>query len=221
MNTRESKHAGGSRRLRNGDSILTFDGEGLVARCVITHLDPRGRSTAFSIEQRTAFAKPEYQVGLACAVPKGDRQNTLLDMTIQAGMTDYWPVRFERSVTKAPELSERWQRIAVEACKQSRRAWLPRLHEPLEFADLIELAQSWALVVADAADSSAGVPAASTNSGSLLVVGPEGGLTQREKQALLDAEARVINLGPHILRTETAAVAGTVSLMREQVSNPS
>lgn len=215
LNTRESRHAGGARRLRDDDAILIFDGAGEVARARITHLDPRGRATTFSIEERSHFAEPEYRVGLACGVPKGDRQATLLDMATQAGMSDYWPVRFERSVTKADGSAERWNRIAVEACKQSRRPWLPRLHEAVGVAEIIELAQEWSVFIADATTTNPEGPA-SAAAASLLVIGPEGGLTVDEQEALHSASAGSINLGPHILRTETAAVAGTVRLMQRR-----
>jgi len=211
LNTRESRHAGGARRLRDGDTINVFDGAGSVARCTIDHLDPRGRSTTFVIVERDQFPEPAWRVGIAAGVPKGDRQNNLLDMCVQAGMTDYWPVHFARSVSKPDAPSERWTRIAVEACKQSRRPWLPRLHDPLGVSELAELAGSWQLLTADALKSAGGLPADMTQS--LLVVGPEGGLTPEESALLVDAGARSLNLGPYILRTETAAVAGAVTLV--------
>lgn len=211
LNTRESKHAGGARRLREGDAIIVFDGEGAVARCTIERLDPRGRSTSFAIVEREKFQEPAWRVGIAAGVPKGDRQNTLLDMCIQAGMTDYWPVLFERSVSKPDAPSERWLRIAVEACKQSRRPWLPRLHDPVGVSGLIDLAGSWQLHAADALESDKQLTVGLDQR--LLIVGPEGGLTPEESNRLREAGALSLNLGPHILRTETAAVAGTVRLV--------
>jgi len=137
LSEQESRHASGSRRLRPGDGIDLFDGVGTVARASIESITRR-RQIVFQIEEKTYVEKPERRLWLATAIPKGDRQTVLLDMATQLGVTDVLPVRFQHSVWRQKQTPERWQRIVLEAGKQSRRHWLPTLHRPVELADLLE-----------------------------------------------------------------------------------
>lgn len=207
---REGRHACASRRLRCGDSLSVFDGRGSVGRAVVESVAARGQRVVLRLTERTAAAAPLAVIHLASAVPKGDRQSILLDMATQLGMTDYTPLECARSTMRASAaLTIRWQRIVLEACKQSRRAYLPNIHAP---ADPVAVAAQATARAHDVwvADPDGEPPAATLSGQSLrsmtLLVGPEGGFTEAERSALVGAGARLAALSCGILRVETAAV---------------
>lgn len=201
----EAQHAAGARRLRGGDTLWLFDGQGGLARTALLALDKRGRSVELRIEERHNAPPPARRVHLACALPKGDRQAVLLDMATQLGMTDFTPLACERSVVTAGEHSaERWARVCLGACKQSRRLFLPRLH-PAAAPATLTLDGAALLAHPDGAPLASVIPG--TTAPVTAVIGPEGGFTEAELQALEAAGATRVSLGTAILRIEAAAVA--------------
>lgn len=201
----EAQHATGARRLRVGDVLWLFDGQGTLARTALLALDKRARSVELRIEERRDTPPPARRVHLACALPKGDRQAVLLDMATQLGMTDFTPLVCERSVVTAGEHSaERWARVCLGACKQSRRLFLPRLH-PAVTPEALTLHGATLLAHPDGAPLVSVWPDAPKPL--TLLIGPEGGFTEPELRAFEAAGATRVSLGPAILRIETAAVA--------------
>src|SRR3972149_10910823 len=127
----EARHAAASRRLVVGETLWLFDGRGGLARPTLLHAPARGRALDLRIEERRAEPPPKPAIHLACSLPKGDRQGTLLDMATQLGITEFTPLACERSVVRpGANSAERWWRICLEACKQSRRPYLPELRSP-------------------------------------------------------------------------------------------
>lgn len=154
-----------------------------------------------------SHVEPQPRVAhLACALPKGDRLGVLLDMAAQLGMTDFTPLSCERSIVKPGSgIRDRWVRICLAACKQSRRAYLPRLHAAASPAQASVAAQTAGHAVW-LADPGGAVPRPTAN-GVLLLVGPEGGFTDVERNAVIAAGAQCVDLGAAILRVEAAAIA--------------
>jgi 16S rRNA (uracil1498-N3)-methyltransferase len=197
-------------RLQPGDEIALFDGLGHVARGAIRTL---GRTEVrVEVTERYREPNPVPRLDLYCAIPKGDRVAVLLDMATQLGMGRFTPLRLRRGVVQPGERAqERWQRICLEACKQSRRVYLPEVAAPLtveEAADKVNASGDRLIVAHPSADSK---PISTTNlSGALgvaLFVGPEGGWTDEELEMLRRRDAYFVHLGASILRIETAAVA--------------
>ena len=183
------------------------------ARATLLHVTARGRALELRIEERSTASPPKPLIHLACALPKGDRQAVLLDMATQLGMTQFTPLVCERGVVKpGASHAERWRRICLEACKQSRRLYLPVIYPPAtpeEVAARTARDTSTTWIAHPAAQSvsvssalSEGSPADVT-----ILVGPEGGFTEEEVRKTIAAGARPITLGTAILRIETAAVA--------------
>jgi len=209
----EARHATASRRLQVGETLWLFDGRGSLVRATLLHITARGRTLDLRIEERRVEPPPKPAIHLACALPKGDRQGTLLDMATQLGMTEFTPLACERSVVRpGANSAERWWRICLEACKQSRRPYLPILHAsatPLEMmareadrANSVWIAHPSATAVAVSRAVEQNASADVT-----ILVGPEGGFTEDEVARTIGAGARQIALGTAILRIETAAVA--------------
>jgi 16S rRNA (uracil1498-N3)-methyltransferase len=202
----ETRHAVGARRLKEGDALTLFDGKGTTADGVVVHLDRRRSQLQARIEARLETPAPIPRV-LASAVPKGDRLSVMLDMATQLGMTRFVPLACERSVVKASaKATTRWQRICLEACKQSRRPWLPTIDAVAIPAEAVAR-EAAAGAVWLAQPDGRSVRHAGGDGSLCVVIGPEGGFTSTEVERMVAAGAQCVSLGTGILRVETAAVA--------------
>lgn len=203
----EARHAAGSRRLEIGDALTVFDGRGTVAEGVVAEIGNRGREVLLTISGTRTVALPVLRVHLASALPKGDRLAVMLDMATQLGMNSFTPLDCERSVVKVGDNAERrWRRILIEACKQSRQPHLPEVRSavsPVLFAKQCE-GEVW--IAHPDGDRPATLPPPAEGSLTILI-GPEGGFTDVEVEAVSACGARKVSLGTGILRTESAAVA--------------
>jgi len=206
----EARHLSGARRLRPGERVTLFNGQGLLATAEILALHDRGRTADLRILDASRIPARQPGLHLACALPKGDRLATLLDMGTQLGMTSFTPLQCSHAVVKPSATSlERWQRICLEACKQSRRAWLPRINAAATPDDVVRAAlvtggQAW---VAHPGGQPLDRVLPGKNHDQWFLVGPEGGFTDEEVDRAVAAGALWVGLGREILRIETAAVA--------------
>jgi 16S rRNA (uracil1498-N3)-methyltransferase len=209
----EARHAAASRRLRVGDTLWLFDGHGGVARATVLNIAAPARELDLRIEERRTEPAPQPSIHLACALPKGDRQGTLLDMAVQLGMTQFTPLECGRSVVKPGTGSaERWRRICLEACKQSRRTHLPVIHSPATPLEAVNHSIKRGGAVWMAHPCAQAIPVASAveqtvSADVTILVGPEGGFTEEEVAQANVGGARLLVLRSAILRIETAAVA--------------
>lgn len=203
----EARHALGSRRLGEGDPVDLVDGRGGVASAVLGRdRDPKG-NLAVVVREVQRMPRPAPALHLGAAVPKGDRLGTLLDAAGELAVESVTPLDCEHSVTPAERLSgERPARILAEALKQSRGAWLTEIRpacSPLAFAESHRAAGSVVTVL-----DPRGAPLSRVVAGQAsiaMLVGPEGGFSERELRALHDAGAQPASLGCTVLRIELAA----------------
>ncbi len=210
----EAKHIK-AQRLQPGDRLALFDGNGRVARGAIRSISRR--DVRIAITQRVEEPPLTPHVELCCAVPKGDRMATLLDMVTQLGMSRLTPIRWSRGVVEpGARTAERWRRICIEACKQSRRAHLPQIGTPellTQAATRVVRENAVVILAHPAPDLSRRLLSISAPVDRVaLFVGPEGGLTDDELTELRKTGAELLDLGPGILRIETAAIAGIASI---------
>ncbi len=203
----EAHHALAVRRLRKDDAVTLFDGHGAVASGRVLELVPRGSTLTVRIVARTVQNNtPTLHLG--CAIAKGDRQALLLDMATQLGISDYTPLVCERSVVKSTDASAtRWQRICLEACKQSRRAYLPQLHDASDIPGFVTAAVARGESVWMAHPSGTAPATLPRGEVHAVLIGPEGGFSDDEVDRAVDAGVSLVNLGSGILRIETAAIA--------------
>lgn len=148
------------------------------------------------------------------ALPKGDKLDLVIQKATELGVTSITPVLTQRVVVKLkPSAAEkrmlRWQRIALEAAKQSRREFVPTINPPVLLQELPSVPEQQLALVAWEEESAALRPLLqATNHKAIHVfVGPEGGLTSDEVDFLLRQGWQSVGLGPRILRTETAPLA--------------
>lgn len=214
LDAAESKHAAGSRRLQAHDRISIIDGTGVVAEAMIVTTQSHGHIVSVEIISRDRQSPAYPRVHLAAAVPKGERQRTLLDMGAQLGMASFTPLLCVRSIVKPSSKSRgRWLKICLEACKQSRQPYLPIIHDartPEQFVDHMGTNRAMILVAHAAGNPINEIDAAADEVA--LLIGPEGGFTEREVATFLAQGAITVSLGARVLRVETAAVVGLSQL---------
>lgn len=214
-------------RLRPGDEIVLFDGQDGEFPASLIEVSPE--QTIASIGPwRQGRADPEPAIHLAPALLKADRFDWVVQKATELGVVGITPVITERTVIslaadRAGRRRERWQRIAMEAAEQSGRTRVPMVADPIPFANLLEQTPGAPALLFWEDEREQGLaPALSGTGGPLLaLVGPEGGFTPGEVQSAVRAGARPASLGPLILRSETAAIAGVAMILaRFAVEHP-
>jgi 16S rRNA (uracil1498-N3)-methyltransferase len=221
LDREESRHAATVLRLRAGAAVGLFDGAGRVAEGVARQV-ARGAVTVEVDAVETVERPAGPSLTLLTAMPRAARQQTLFEKCTELGMTRIVPVRFDRSTVRPKsDAVAKWRRITIEAAKQCAAAFVPEIVRPRSFAEsLEELGASDQAMYGAVGDGVLPLLEAlgSIGGGRLAVwIGPEGGLTTEEAEALVSAGARPVSLGPLVLRVETAAiaVATAVALWRE------
>jgi 16S rRNA (uracil1498-N3)-methyltransferase len=214
----EGRHAATVKRLRPGEAVLLSDGRGGLAHAVV---DSAGRDTVdLTIIGRADADPPSPRVLLAQALVKGDRGELAVELATEAGVDGILPWRAARCVARwevgprGEKALGRWRSTVREAAKQARRPWQPGVEEPVTTATLASrvAAADLAVVLHEAASERLVDLPLPSRGELLLVVGPEGGITDGELDALVAAGARPVRLGPEVLRASTAAAVALGAL---------
>ena len=200
-------------RLSPGDRLELFDGEGSLAT---GHLvAPGPRVTIASVVQAPA-PRP---VVLIQALAKGDKLDTVIRMATEIGVSAIQLVETEHSVPHPDgRRAERWRRIAQEAARQSEQAWTPRIEGPSPLLEVASAAPPGARRLVLSARGAAPVASSSSHE-TWLVIGPEGGLSPAEEEALVGLGYAPWTLQTGILRTETAAAVALGALLAQASSD--
>jgi 16S rRNA (uracil1498-N3)-methyltransferase len=221
----EARHLRDVLRLERGDEVFVFDGEGKEFRCVV---EESGRSKAtLGVVGEVEAARPEslLQLTLAVALLKGEKFDLVVQKATELGASRIVPVVTKHADVRLRDEADsmrrvaRWQRIALEACKQSGRARLPEIGAPVACASLIENVPSdaveWRVMFAERGGG--GFIEAIKNLQAqpravMALVGSEGGWADEEIQLAQAGGWSVVTLGGRTLRAETAAIAVTALL---------
>lgn len=185
-------------RLRDGQAVTVSDGRGSWLRAVVT-------DRALVPTSNPIVEPPLLSTTIGTAIPKGDRVEWMVQKLTELGADEIALLHCERSVVRwdgerAQRQMVRLARVAREAAMQSRRVWLPRLAGPIDFAQVAKLPTA---IVADPDGEPVDMFTGRGRDAVVVLIGPEGGLTDPERALC----SRAVNLGRHILRIETAAVA--------------
>jgi 16S rRNA (uracil1498-N3)-methyltransferase len=211
----EARHATGARRLRTGCPVEIFDGAGRTRRGVI---DEEGRGKIRVRFQSPAEIDPPVrrQLTLALSPARGDRMSFAVEKLSELGCDTIAPVIFRRSldagVRSGTGKVERWRRTALESAKQCGRNRVVEIADPIPLAEALALWRDCApRIVLDCHGDAAplGPILADTTdaANTFILVGPEGGFTDGERERIVGTGALPARLGDYVLRTETAAVA--------------
>ncbi|MEU9838629.1 16S rRNA (uracil(1498)-N(3))-methyltransferase [Actinomadura sp. NPDC048032] len=214
----EGRHAAAVRRLRPGERVDLTDGEGLLAECVVTEADRA--SLTLDVLARHREPPPAPRLVVVQALPKGDRGELAVETMTEVGVDEIVPWSASRCVTRwRPERRDkalgRWRATAREAGKQARRGRLPEVAELESTEDVAEriAGASLALVLHEEAEAPLSAVEPPERGDIVLVVGPEGGISEDELERFAAAGGRPARLGPTVLRTSTAGVAAASVLL--------
>src|SRR5215217_7571953 len=211
--TDEARHLRDVLRLKTGDEVYVFDGLGHEFRCSV--VSTRRDSAELLIEAEVEPAKPESQLQLnvCVALLKGEKFDLLVQKATELGVTTITPLitRYAdihlRDASDATKRVARWQRIALEAAKQSGRAFVPEITVPVAFENALEIEGLGVMFSEREGERLESLPA----DGSITaLVGSEGGWADDEIETARARGFHVVTLGGRILRAETAAIAATV-----------
>jgi len=211
LDREESKHAGGSHRLRPGHELVLVDGQGSAARAVVVERKADGLEVEVSQVERRPAA-PLAGLTIATALPKGKRQNYLFEKCAELGVGRIVATNFSRSVARAESHRlEGWAHTCRQAIKQSRQAWAPLLEVCDSPKQLIEQGSAGAKRLLATADRNApwisqALSGAAQTREVLAVIGPEGGLSTEEQRLFAEAGFQPVSLGASVLRVETAGL---------------
>jgi 16S rRNA (uracil1498-N3)-methyltransferase len=213
-------------RLGEGDELTLSDGLGM--RVTATLEDPENgvvRVTATEVEE-----KPRVRISLVQALAKGGRDEMAIEESTEIGVDGVIPWQADRSIVqwsgaKAAKAQRKWTQILTAATEQSRRAWIPQLSDVMSTKQLVrfcekETAEGNLFVVLhqDATKTWEGIEQAAeqlTDGKTVyFVVGPEGGISDREIEQLTQAGAEVVVIGRTILRASTAGPVAVALLSR-------
>lgn len=214
----DARHATTVARVRAGEHLRLGDGAGLVVHGVVVEVEPG--DVALEVERVERYERPRPSIHLVQALAKGDRDELAVQAATELDIDGVIPWLAARSVSrwdaaKAIKNRDRWQTIAREATKQSLRPWMPVIEPLVTTAQLVaRAAESTVLVLDPTAEHtlSSMTPADLGHGDVLLVVGPEGGVSPEERDALVAAGARCVRLGSSVLRTSTAGPAAIAVL---------
>jgi 16S rRNA (uracil1498-N3)-methyltransferase len=203
----EAEHAVKSRRLQSGDTVSITDGRGSL---VTARIDTaRKASLDLTILDRAIAPRLTPELHIRTATPKGQRLDKMIDQLSQVGAASWAPLDTRLGVVDPGDKKlDRLHRIAIEAAKQCKRAWLIEIGASVSLDKALRLTPH--TIIADAAAP----PFAPTNAHAItLLVGPEGGFTDDELAQARASGAIAASFGPLTMRIETAAVAAASIIM--------
>ncbi|GHD02102.1 16S rRNA (uracil(1498)-N(3))-methyltransferase [Zhihengliuella salsuginis] len=220
----EGHHAVTVKRIRAGEAIDLVDGRGRRAEATVT--STAKRSLEARVDRIGDEPAPGCRIVLVQALAKGDRDLQAVEAAVELGAGGVVPWQAERCVVrwqgdKAAKGRQKWEATVRSAVKQSRRAWVPDVEAAMSTRALSEWirhdggARLVLVMHEDAAEPlgervRAAVAAEPDLHEIVLIVGPEGGISENEVEQLREAGAKPVVLGRHVLRSGTAGPAGIV-----------
>jgi 16S rRNA (uracil1498-N3)-methyltransferase len=217
----DSHHIQKVLRLKTGEEIEVVTTDGLTFFGKITTMD-KLQVQGEIIAQQDKSTEPPINVVLIQGLPKGEKMELIIQKATELGVREIWPVNTTRSIVKLePKKAEqrvaRWQKIAQEAAKQSKRSLVPRIKSVLNLKESFkDIEANSAIIIPWEEEKAQGIKGfldrnketiIGQNKNIYILIGPEGGLAAEEVEKAREAGGISVTLGPRILRTETAGLA--------------
>ncbi len=216
----EARHLSQVLRMRPGDSVIVFDGKGHRAPAEVLAVS-RDR-VSLKLGEIRPTVPPLPAITLVQAVPKGKNMDLIVQKSVELGVAAIQPLVTRNTVVQPGDgKSEKWRRVALEACKQCGQDLLPEIADPADFAKWISSqpeAPGLKLVASLAPGSRPFREVLRNHPDTVeatLLVGPEGDFTAEETAAALAAGFVPVSLGSIVLRAETAAIFSVSALRYE------
>ena len=196
-------HAERVLRMKSGEELLVSDGAGSWARCRITYISKK--ETQLEILESGAEVPPESEISVLQALPKSDRAKEAVELLTAAGATNIYPWQAARSIGKE---SDKWQSYSIEASKQSRRFFIPKVNDKLNTEGALELCKEFdQILICHESATQKLTEVVKPAKRNLIIIGPEGGISDEELEKFESAGGKSLKLGRPILRSAHAGIA--------------
>ncbi|MBR5315947.1 MAG: 16S rRNA (uracil(1498)-N(3))-methyltransferase [Firmicutes bacterium] len=220
------KHMTKVMRLSEGDTVDVSDSMEWEYTAEIVSVDPE--EVVLAIVDKQKFARePEVRVTLFQGVPKAGKMETIIQKCVELGVHAIVPVFMERTVVVEKgnfgKKLDRWQKISDEAVKQCKRGMIPQIEDQMSFKEMLPVLADYDLILFpyenetgySIKDCLRNIPADQKPQTVAIVIGPEGGFSDKEAELMDENNAVRVTLGKTILRTETAGMAALAMTMYE------
>jgi len=225
LSEEESRHLRDVLRLREGEAVSVFDGVGREFACLVERAGRKNESAELRIQEKVAPPAPESDLNLTLAVAllKGEKFDFVVQKATELGVKRIVPLQTKRADVRLKDEKdsakkvERWRRIALEAAKQSGRAFVPEIENPEDFENFVKNSNFPGIFFAERGGDNLQAGLTQISSSNLIAVtGAEGGWEDAEIELARKNDFRVVTLGGRILRAETAAI--TVAALLQHLS---
>lgn len=190
-------------RVQEGQKIVLFNGKGSSFEAVYTEKVSKG--TILCGKRLESHTEPPVKITLACAAPKGNRMDTLIEKVSELGVFEVIPTIYSRSVVEPRESKiERLQRIAIEACSQSERNIVPIISNSEKFEKVMNFSSKFKHKIICHKE---GKEMPVLDGETIILIGPEGDFTPEEIETAEKKGFVKVKLANSVLRVETAAIA--------------
>ncbi len=215
LDEKASHHLARVLRVNIGEEIILFNGEGGEYPAVIRAVSKKNVDVEILSHTQRDTESP-VAIYLAQGIARGEKMDFVIQKAVELGVTEIFPVVTERCNVRLDHEREQkrmqhWQAVVISACEQSGRNRIPLLHAPQDLTVWLQNVKAEKKLVLSphvTEKLSAGVRPGAV----AILIGPEGGLSSNEMRAATDNGFTPLNLGPRVLRTETAALAALAVL---------
>lgn len=211
-------HAVRVMRLKVGDTLQLFCGDGFDYACALTSIEKKSAQVEV-LSRKAIDCESPLSIRLLQGISSGDRMDFTIQKAVELGVTEIYPLSTERCVTKlsgdrAEKRTEHWQGVAIAACEQSGRAIVPTVHAPLSLVQWLgqHASPETLNLILDPVGAQRLASFSKPQHMIQLLIGPEGGLSAAEIALARQHHFQSIVIGPRILRTETAALTAIASM---------
>lgn len=220
---RDAHHIIDVLRMQPGEQIQVVADDGVSFTGEITAADTNTVTVAAREILRESH-EPDVRISLFQGLAKGDKMEFIIQKAVEIGVADIFPVAMTHSVVvleaaKAEKKTERWQKIAEAAAKQSKRDIIPTVHPVATLVKALEQNETELLLIAYESENKVSLKEAlqaHKGAGSIgVIIGPEGGLSSEEVEAATLRGGIAVSLGRRILRTETAGLVAATAILYE------
>jgi 16S rRNA (uracil1498-N3)-methyltransferase len=210
-----ANHAGKVLRMQAGEVLELFNGDGNNYTALIAEVGKKQLVVDIQSVSDNPIESP-LKLHLGQGISRGDRMDFAIQKAVELGVSEITPLFTERCGVKldAERLEkkrEQWQKIVISACEQSGRSIVPPVHTPVTLEKWLGQADNCLKLTLDPW-TSATIKQLTPTDRLRLVIGPEGGFSDREVAATTLAGFQPVRLGPRVLRTETAALTAIAAL---------
>jgi len=210
-----ANHVGRVLRMQSGDALILFNGDGFDYPALITETGKKSVLVQINAKLENQVESP-LKIHLGQGISRGDRMDFAIQKAVELGVTAITPLFTERCGVKLDaerlqKRTEQWQKIAISACEQSGRSVVPTVYPALNLDKWLGQPTEELKLTLDpwAKDT---IKTLTPVTAVRLVIGPEGGFSDREVQLTTSAGFVAVQLGPRVLRTETAALTAISAL---------